>query len=88
MIQDVQKLLDAYLAWLKDKTQLRQVDDWVEITTPYLDRNNDYLQIYARKEQGSYLLTDDGLTIGDLEQTGCKLNSPKRNDEFFGSMKR
>ena len=80
MIQDVQKLLDAYLAWLKDKTQLRQVDDWVEITTPYLDRNNDYLQIYARKENGSYVLTDDGQTIGDLEQTGCKLNSPKRQD--------
>ncbi len=80
MIQDVQKLLDAYLAWLKDKTQLRQVADWVEITTPYLDRNNDYLQIYARKENGAYVLTDDGQTIGDLEQTGCKLNSPKRQD--------
>ena len=48
MIHEVQKLLDAYLAWLKDKTQLRQVADWVEITTPYLDRNNDYLQIYAQ----------------------------------------
>lgn len=80
MIQDVQKLLDAYLAWLKDKTQLRQVADWVEITTPYLDRNNDYLQIYARKENGLYVLTDDGQTMGDLEQTGCKLNSPKRQD--------
>ena len=80
MIQDVQNLLDAYLAWLKDKTQLRQVDDWIEITTPYLDRNNDYLQIYARKENGAYVLTDDGQTIGDLEQTGCKLNSPKRQD--------
>lgn len=80
MIQDIQKLLDAYLAWLKDKTQLRQLADWVEITTPYLDRNNDYLQIYARKENGSYVLTDDGQTISDLEQTGCKLNSPKRQD--------
>ncbi|MDD4101109.1 MAG: DUF1829 domain-containing protein [Kiritimatiellae bacterium] len=80
MIQDVQKLLDAYISWLKDKTQLRQVDDWIEITTPYLDRNNDYLQIYARKENGAYVLTDDGQTIGDLEQTGCKLNSPKRQD--------
>ncbi len=78
MIQDVQKLLDTYLAWLKDKTHLRQIEDWVEITTPYLDRNNDYLQIYARKESGSYILTDDGQTIGELEQTGCKLNSPKR----------
>lgn len=80
MIQDIQHLLDAYTAWLKDKTQLRQVENWVEITTPYLDRNNDYLQIYARKEKTSYILTDDGQTIGDLEQSGCKLNSPKRQD--------
>ena len=80
MIQDVQKLMDAYVAWLKDKTQLREVADWIEITTPYLDRNNDYLQIYARKENGSYVLTDDGQTIGELEHSGCKLNSPKRQD--------
>lgn len=80
MIQDVQKLMDAYVAWLKDKTQLREVADWIEITTPYLDRNNDYLQIYARNENGSYVLTDDGQTIGDLEHSGCKLNSPKRQD--------
>jgi len=80
MIQDIQKLLDDYVAWLKDRTQLRQVDQWVEITTPYLDRHNDYIQIYARKSNGGYTLTDDGYTIGDLEQTGCKLNSPKRQE--------
>jgi hypothetical protein len=80
MIQDIQKLLDDYLAWLKDKTQLRQVQQWVEITTPYLDRHNDYIQIYARPSNGGYTLTDDGYTIGDLEQTGCKLDSPKRQD--------
>ena len=34
--------------WLKDKTTLREVDgEWVEITTPYLDRHNDALQIYC-----------------------------------------
>jgi hypothetical protein len=80
MIQDIQKLLDEYLAWLKDKTQLRQIEQWVEITTPYLDRHNDYIQIYARKANGDYTLTDDGYTIGDLEQSGCKLSSPKRQD--------
>lgn len=78
MIQDIQRLLDDYMIWLKDKTQLRQIDQWVEITTPYLDRHNDYIQIYARKSNGSFCLTDDGYTIEDLEQTGCKLNSPKR----------
>ncbi|RLB92259.1 MAG: hypothetical protein DRH50_10010 [Deltaproteobacteria bacterium] len=80
MIHDVQKLLDQYLAWLKDKTQLRQLNDWVEITTPYLDRHNDYIQIYAKKEDNGYLLTDDAYTIEDLKQSGCKLQSPKRQD--------
>lgn len=78
MIEEIQQLLEDYRAWLKDKTVLRQIDDWVEITTPYLDRHNDYIQVYAKKANSGYLLTDDGYTIGDLEQTGCKLESPKR----------
>ena len=78
MIQDIQRLTDAYHVWLKDKTALRQVADWVEITTPYLDRHNDYIQIYARKRAHGYVLTDDGYTITDLELSGCKLESEKR----------
>lgn len=77
MIQDIQRLLDAYHAWLKDKTALRQIDQWIEITTPYLDRHNDYIQIYASRANGGYVLTDDGYTLADLEQSGCKLQSPK-----------
>lgn len=79
MIDDIEARLEEYQMWLKDKTTLRQVqDDWVEVTTPFLDRHNDYLQIYARKRNGRYLLTDDGYTIEDLEQSGCSLDSPKR----------
>lgn len=78
MIADIQSLLDRYHAWLKDKTVLRQVADWVEITTPYLDRHNDYIQIYARRENGGFVLTDDGYTLEDLRDSGCKLDSPKR----------
>lgn len=80
MIEEVQRLLDDYLAWLKDKTSLRQIDKWVEITTPYLDRHNDYIQIYASKVNGDFVLTDDGYTVEDLEQCGCKLGSSKRQD--------
>jgi hypothetical protein len=78
MIDEVRRLLDQYSAWLRDKTSLRQVKDWVEITTPYLDRHNDYLHIYARRRDGGFLLTDDGYVIEDLERSGCKLDSPKR----------
>jgi hypothetical protein len=80
MIQEIQALLDQYVAWLKDKTTLRQVAEWIEITTPYLDRHNDYLQIYAKQSDHGYILTDDGYTIEDLEQSGCKLESAKRQD--------
>ncbi len=80
MIQDIQKLIDTYYAWLKDKTILRQVNRWVEITTPYLDNHNDYIQIYAKKVNGEFILTDDGYTISDLESSSCKLDSPKRQD--------
>lgn len=78
MIEEVQDLLNKYLLWLKDKTILRKVNDWIEITTPYLDRHSDYLQIYAKKQNGAYLLTDDGFIITDLNQSGCKLDSAKR----------
>ena len=79
MISDVQELLDQYWVWLKDKTKLREVDgNWIEITTPHIDRHNDYLQIYARRQNGTLVLTDDGYTIGDLTRSGCRLDSPKR----------
>lgn len=80
MISEIQDLLDSYLKWLKDKTKLRQVDNWVEITTPFLDRHNDCLQIYAQKDNGGYILMDDGYIINDLETSGCKLDSPKRQE--------
>jgi hypothetical protein len=78
MIEDIRVLLDQYVVWLKDKTTLRQINDWIEITTPYLDRHNDYLQIYAKRTNGNFLLSDDGYVIEDLRQTGCKLDSSKR----------
>ncbi len=80
MINEIQELLDKYIAWLRDKTVLRQVKDWIEITTPYLDRNNDYLQIYVKRDNGGFILTDDGYTIEDLRQSGCELDSKKRKD--------
>ena len=78
MILEVQRLLDQYQAWLRDKTSLRQIDEWVEITTPYLDRHNDCIQIYARKQNDGYVLTDDAYTISDLETSGCRIESPRR----------
>ncbi len=80
MIDEVRALIDEYVHWLRDKTVLRQLVDAVEITTPYLDRHNDHLQIYAKRNDGGFLLTDDSYIIEDLRQTGCDLDTRKRRD--------
>jgi len=74
--------VDRCSAWLRDRTNLREIGDYVEITTPYLDRHNGYLQIYAKRADSGFLLTDDGYTIDDLELSGCKIDSPKRQAMF------
>jgi hypothetical protein len=77
---DITSLMDRYYIWLKDKTAWKNIDKWVEITTPYIDRNNDYIQIYLKKTGNGYLLTDDGATILGLKEEGCALDSPKRQE--------
>jgi hypothetical protein len=80
-VAEIEKLLKNYRDWLRDKTTLRQLNgSWVEITTPYLDRHNDALQIYARSENGGFVLTDDSYIIHDLEASGCRLDTEKRKD--------
>lgn len=78
MIDEVRQLTDTYYRWLRDNTELQAIDEFVEITTPFLDRHNDHVQIYAEATTGGFLLSDDGYTIADLEMCGCNLKSPKR----------
>lgn len=77
-IGEIRRLLDAEHGWRKYDPVLRQVGQWVEITTPYLDRHGDYIQIYAKQVNGWFALTDDGYALNDLEQSGCNLQSLKR----------
>lgn len=76
---EIDVLIENYFEWLKDNTSTKLINDtWSEITTPYLDRHNDCLQIYAKKEDNKIILTDDGYIIDDLESSGCFLDSPRR----------
>lgn len=81
MIDEIQKLLNEYIRWLKDKTHLRELESGtVEITAPYLDRHNDYIQIYVQPDSGGYKISDGGYTIDDLRDSGCDLTSERRKE--------
>lgn len=69
---NIEKLLDD------DTTNF---GEYQELTTSYLDRYNDYLQIYIKQEEnGDIILTDDGYIIGNLNMSGVKFikNSTKQ----------
>lgn len=78
MIDEIRDLLDDYTKWLRVETSIRELNDWVEINTPYLDRHNDSLQIYVGRQNGGYVLTDDGYVLDDLEQSGVTISGGSR----------
>ena len=78
MIKNCQDLVNTYIEWLRQKISVENIDGICEITTPFLDRHNDHLQIYVKKSNSGFTLTDDGYTITDLRLSGCEFNTEKR----------
>lgn len=73
------ELIEDYADWLKRSTTAEDaIDGWGTITTPFLDRHNDHLQIHVRREGTRLEMTDDGYTLAELEMSGCPVDSPRR----------
>ncbi len=75
---ECEKLIKSYMDWLKEGISIKEMEKSCQITTPFLDRHNDALQIYVEKHDGSLRLTDDGYTIMDLRASGLELSGEKR----------
>lgn len=75
---DCNSLVEGYLKWLRSNMTSCKIGEACEITTPFLDRHNDYVQFYVQPENGQFRLTDDGNTIRDLELSGVDFASAKR----------
>lgn len=63
---------------MKSQFSCRETSDYTEITTPFLDRHNDQIQIYAVPTLDGWSLTDAGETRSDLEMCGVRFESDKR----------
>lgn len=78
MKKPIGQLIDEYARWLRAGITVAQIGDAFEVTTPFLDRHNDHIQIYVKQENGHLLLTDDGYILADLRLSGCSLESQRR----------
>ena len=57
------------------------------ITLPFLDRNNDHTEIYIiNQHDGTFLITDDGATLGDLSFSGFDFSTSKRRQQILASI--
>lgn len=66
---------------MKSQIVNTEFGQYTQITTPFLDRHNDHMQIYIKEQKGGYFLTDAGYIINDLEMCGCDvMSSPKRKE--------
>ncbi len=75
---DIQTLLNDYAVWLKSEMTFEKIGEYYEITTPYLDNANDYLQIYVRQEGDDIYFTDDSATIHGLKMSGFQFTSNRK----------
>ncbi|MEW6087507.1 MAG: DUF1828 domain-containing protein [bacterium] len=79
----MKELIQSYIDWLKQKITYKEINGYYEITTPFVNHINDYIQIYLKKDANDkIIMTDDGETISNLEMEGLDLSSPSRKKEL------
>ncbi len=78
MAESINNLIDAYVRWLRQGVSVENVGEAYEITTPFLDRHNDHVQLYVRADEHRLVLSDDGYVISDLRHSGCSLDTEHR----------
>jgi Domain of unknown function DUF1828/Domain of unknown function DUF1829 len=84
---ECQKLIDAYVGWLRQGLAVEELGEACELTTPFLDRHNDHLQVYATRRNGNIILSDDGYILSDLRTSGLEVDTPKRRMVLDGVLK-
>jgi Domain of unknown function DUF1829/Domain of unknown function DUF1828 len=77
----INELKNAYAEWIKEQFRFRELNGAIEITTPFLDKNNDFIQLYVVPTDNGFKITDDGNTINELMMSGVEVfDSPRRMD--------
>lgn len=75
---------DNYIEWLQHNIDQQMISsDLYRMTLPFLDRHNDQIELYIKKDGDDFTITDDGYTISDLEMSGLNIfSSPKRTQIY------
>jgi len=87
--EEIATLADSTRQYFHDHTIFKDCHHGVlKITTPFLDVDNEYIVVYAIKNENGYLLTDRGYTEECLTWSGLSLNDERLDDWLVTVSKR
>ena len=81
----INELIDNYYNFLKGRTGIitDTGTNWSVISTPFIGLFNDTLEVYTRKEGDKITLSDDGITIKNLDLIGSAISRSAKRKELF-----
>lgn len=84
---DVKDLVEQYIDFLKTNITYKQVEKGFEITTPFLDEKNDWIQIYISEvNNNEIVLSDAGECLAYWEELGITINKARR-EQIISSLR-
>lgn len=75
---DIKLLMNQYFDWIKQETTFVKINQYYEITTPFLDPINDCIQIYVKQIDNEIYFTDGGMTLHNIEICGVSLTNKRK----------
>lgn len=80
-ILNSEKLKESLIKWFQEEISINKVNTNLELTCPFLDRYNDYLQIYIKHiDEKNFILSDDGYIIENLKMSGIDMSTNRRQE--------
>lgn len=75
------QLRKSYINWLNERLSIKDLQGVFEITSPFLDINNDRLQVYVIPEGKQIKLSDDSSIITELKMAGIDVLGTKNREK-------
>ena len=79
MQQDINTLLNDYLSWYERRFSIKELRNAHEIVTPFVNHLNDRISLFVEfLDNGMIKLSDDGVTLDELNMFGINIKTPTR----------
>lgn len=83
----IEELKNNYMKWFKENLEMVEIDKYIEVTTPFLDRNNDHMRIFINQIGTNRLrLGDAGVVVTELGMEGIRFTRNSRRKALLDTI--